>query len=190
MVDRTVITLGEVEAEARIVLVRRGGLAGAHREVDDGLRAAVLQYLINQVVILAEARRLQLFQVTDQEIATELLQIESAFRDRDAYLSFLDANGLTEEDVREIVHRDVRVAKFLNSRVQMVARLDVADLRSYFAAHQEDFEGRSFEEVRGEIEGRLGRERHAAAVREWLGDLKARAEIRVLRPFEDLPEAP
>ncbi|MFH1808254.1 MAG: SurA N-terminal domain-containing protein [Pseudomonadota bacterium] len=183
-VNQSVITLGQVEAEARLVLLRRGGAAGAERAIDDGLRAAVLQYMINQEIILAEARRLQLFQVPEEAIHDEVVRIARLFGDRDHYLAFLAHQGLSESDVVDIVRRDLRVARFLKSRVQMMARLSPDEVQVYYNAHAADFPERSLDEVRAEVEDRLGRERHDQAIRDWVGELKARAEIRILRSFE------
>jgi len=189
-VNQEVITLGEVEAEARIVLVRRGGLVGAQRTVDDGLRSAVLQYLINQEVILAEARRLQLFQVSDDEITREVERVANLFVGEEAYRSFLLQSGLSESDIADIVRRDLRVSKFLRSRIRMVSRLAPQEMRVYYAEHPEEFGALSYDEARPVIEERLGRAQNEDAIREWVSDLKARAEIRVLRSFKPAEASP
>ncbi|MBN2361200.1 MAG: SurA N-terminal domain-containing protein, partial [Deltaproteobacteria bacterium] len=134
-VNQTVITWGEVDAEARIILLRRGGRLGAGRPVDDRLRAAVLQYLINQEVILAEARRLQLFQISDAEINAEVDKLIKLFDGPDEYQRFLARHGLSSGEVSEIVHRDLRVDRFLKSRVRMVSRLDADLVRRYYNEH-------------------------------------------------------
>jgi len=184
-VNQTVITLGEVDAEARIILLRRGGQLGAERPIDDRLRAAVLQYLINQEVILGEARRLQVFQISDAEIAAEVEQLERRFERPEAYQQFLAEHGLSSSEVAEIVHRDLRVDRFLKSRVRMVARLDADLVRRQFEQHPREYAGRTLDEARPEIEEKLGRSTHEESIRKWLDELKARSKIRILRNFGD-----
>jgi hypothetical protein len=182
-VDQAVITLSEVESEARIILIRRGGVRGASGSIDNSLRAAVLQYLVNQEVILNEARRLQMFQVNDEELERELEQVRRQFATKQQFDQFLIDNGLTQDDIAEIIRRDLRVAKFLRSRVQMMTRMDSVELRAYYDEHHSEFADMSFAQARGLIEERLGRDRHDKAIRAWVEELKQRANIRLLRSF-------
>ena len=184
-VNQNVITKGQVEAEARVVLLRRGGLIGAQQPVDDGLRAGVLQYLINQEVILAEARRLQLFQVPQDELQRELLRVTSLFTSLAEYQQFLDDNGLSPEDLKQIIRRDLRVGKFLDSRVRMLSEIDVEELRAYYLQHQQEYGGQSFEQVREALAARVGRQRSATAIGQWVDELRAQAKINILRPYAD-----
>ena len=105
------------------------------------------------------------------------------FRDRFAgeasYRRFLEAADLTEEDLVVSLARDLRVQRYLESRIGRGARVTDEEVARFLEAQGATLEGPGAREaVRARLEG----EKAQAQVRQLLNDLRARAEVRVLVP--------
>src|ERR1700694_1204749 len=61
--EATVITLTRLEAEARVALTTRGASLAATQPLDGPALRAGLDWLVDEVLLAAEAARLQVFEV-------------------------------------------------------------------------------------------------------------------------------
>jgi hypothetical protein len=133
-----VITLTRLEEEARIALVSRGGTAAATDPLDARALRAALEWVVDQTLLGDEVARLQIFEVSEQEVEAELRRFRERFASTGAYRAFLDRLELPEEEVAAVLRRGLRVDRYVESRAaaadpartQERARALVADLRA------------------------------------------------------------
>ncbi len=183
------VTRSELELEARVVLLMGGGAQGAFASIPGDTVASVLDYVVNQLLILKEVDRLRVFEVDTEEVGSEYARFVAAFEDPTALDDFLHALDVGPKRIAAILRRNLRVQRYLESRVRLTVRVAEDEVVAFFVENSERFADRSLEEMREAIRGYLFRERFEAAVQELMDDLRARTEIRVLaepRPFPGL----
>jgi hypothetical protein len=110
------LTLTRLEDEARIALVSRGATAAADAPLDREVLRAALDWLVDQTLLGDEATRLQVIDVEPAEVEAELRRFQERFADAAAYRAFLDRLELPEEELDAILHRTLRVARYVESR--------------------------------------------------------------------------
>lgn len=182
---KVVITLTQLTEEARIILVSRGAIGAAERNLDGPALKAALAWLLDQTVLLEEASRLQVFEVERSDALAELKRFRERFPPGESYGHFLASSGLDEEQLLSVLKRTVRVQRYLDSRVRLLARVRDSEAEAYYKERQADFPGRSFEQVKEAVKAHIAEERVKAEVSQIVSDLRGRAEIRVLEAFED-----
>lgn len=183
IVDGRPLLLSELELEARIALIQQGGVAAATAALGDDDLAAALEWAIGQRLALAEAERLQVFDVDDAELAKALRAFEARFASPRHLQAFLAAREASNNQLAAVLLRDLRVSRFLDSKVKLSARVTEEDLQRYYAAHADELGGQPYERVRDGIKGQLTRERYRTLAKKQLEDLRAKAEVRTVAPF-------
>ncbi len=176
-----VITLTRLQEEARIALVSRGATGAAEAELDAPALRAGLEWLIDQILLLDEVVRLQVFEVERADVLEELRRFQGRFPSPAAYRAFLARTDVTEEELLVVLRRMLRVQRYVDSRVSGAGRVREADVDRWLAERK--VEGRSAA-VRGAARAELAEQRTQREVRALLAELRSRATIRVLEPFE------
>jgi hypothetical protein len=177
--DARVITLTKVTEEGRIALVSRGGIEAAFTRLDGAVLRASLDWYVDQILLLDEAVRLQVFEVDAASALSELTRFKGAFSSPKDFKAFLFEIDVTEEEVHSTLSRSLRVRRYLESRLGRL-RVTPAEVQAWYAAHQAEVGGRPLAEVSDEITSRLSASRADAETKALLADLRARADIRVL----------
>jgi len=177
-----VITLTRLEEEARIALVSRGATGAAEAPLDGPALRAGLEWLVDQILLHDEVVRLQAFEVDRADVQEELRRFQARFADRSAYRSFLARCELTEEELLVVLRRMIRVQRYVGSRVTGAARVREADVDRYLA-ERGAAEGPDRPADRAAARAKLVEERTAAEMKALLGDLRGRAEVRILETF-------
>jgi hypothetical protein len=186
VVDGRVITLSELDFEARVGLIQRGGIASAEGPLDDETLRAALQLSIAERLENLEGDRLQAFPVGDAEVEVALQQFRSHFANDSEFLRFLDRHEADQQQLSALLGRRLRAAKVLDSRVRLRARASDAEVRRYYDEHQ-DVYGPAFEKVREQIQEKLFREHYQELVKGELGQLRKSADVRLIAPFARTP---
>jgi len=177
-----VITLTRLEEETRISLVSQGATLAAEAALDGPALRAGLQWLVDQILLHDEVVRLQAFEVERADVQQELGRFRGQFADRAAYRAFLARCDMTEEELLVVLRRMIRVKRYLDSRVTGAARVREADVDRWLAASGAP-EARDRAAIREVVRRKLVEERTAAEVKALLGDLRGRAEVRILETF-------
>ncbi|MCX5730503.1 MAG: hypothetical protein NTY18_03925 [Deltaproteobacteria bacterium] len=177
--EARVITLTRVTEEGRIALVSRGGIEAAFARLDGAVLRASLDWYVDQLLLLDEAVRLQVFEVDRATSLAELARFKAEFPDPANYKAFLFEIDVTEEELVASLSRSVRVRRYLESRLGRV-RAGPAEVEAWYAAHAAEFGGRPLAQVADEIAARLSSSRADAETKALLADLRGRADIRVL----------
>src|SRR5262249_35772433 len=90
VVDGRVITLSELEFDARVGLIERGATAAADASLDDETLRAALQLSIAERLENLEADKLQAFPVEDVEVEGALRKFRGHFASDMEFFQFLD----------------------------------------------------------------------------------------------------
>ena len=184
VVNREPLLLSQLELEARVTLISQGATSAATSELTETDLASALDYAIGQRLANTEAERLQVFAADDEEVLRALASLASRFASPADFRTFLSAREASEEQLAAIVRRQLRVTRYLDSRVKVAARVSEEELKRYFQDHPADFDGQAFPQVRESIRTALVRDRYRVLAKKQLDDLRARAEVRVLARFE------
>ncbi len=177
--EARVITLSRVREEGRIALVSRGGIEAAFAPLDGVVLRASLDWYVDQLLLHEEAVRLQVFEVDRAAAQAELERFRSEFHDPKRFKAFLYAIDATEEDLVATLRRNLRVRRYLESRLGR-SRASAADVEAWYAAHPGEYGGRPLSEVSDEIAARVSASRADAETRALLAELRRRADIRIL----------
>ena len=177
--DKT-ITRSDLELEARVALVSGGGMKAAFGRIDADTVASVLDYVIDQMLIVAEAERLQVFQVSPDDVSRALDRFMHRFPDRASWEAFLTSQDVTPERIAAVFRRNLRVKRYIDSRVKLTVHVTDGEVAAYYRAHRGDFDGRPLAKVRDVVRSYLFKQHYETAVRRMVKDLRDRARVRVL----------
>jgi hypothetical protein len=177
-----IITLTRLQEEARIALVSQGAMGAATAELDGPALQAGLEWLVDQILLLDEVARLQVFEVDRAEVLEELRRFQARFAAPSGYRDFLSRWDVTEEELLVVLRRTLRVQRYLDSRVSGAARVKEADVDRYLREHGGE-PGADPAAARAAARARLVEERTRSEAQALLAELRSRATIRVLEPF-------
>jgi hypothetical protein len=173
------ITLTRLKEEARVALVARGGTAAAFGKLDGAALAAALEWLIDQTLVVEEADRLQVAEVGRDEAEQELRRFRARFDSPEECARFLAANDLAEDELLVTLARSLRVQRFVERRVGQAVKVSEAEIDDYLRARGV-LGGPSA--ARDAVRAHLGEQRLAGEVKKIVGELRARATVRILVP--------
>jgi hypothetical protein len=173
------LTLTRLDEEARIALVGQGATQAAFAPLDVAARRAALRWLLDQWLVADEALRLKVDEVPRQETDAALQAFRGRFPEPATYRRFMDTVEASEDELRAILERGVRVRRFLESRLGRGARVSEDEAIRVLAG--QGVAAPSLAE-REAVRARLVAERTQAQASQILADLRARADVRVLVP--------
>lgn len=182
VVDSQLISLSDLEFEARVLLVDRGGLAAASAVLDDATLKSALDTSIAQRLQIAEADRLQAYPQDEQALLQRVQSFEEKMGGRKALQKFLQAQDADVSRLQEVLGRAQRAEKILDSRIRLRAQVSEADVRREFEQHPDRYAA-SFDLARGPIRERLTREKYGVLAQQELTSLRAAANVRLVAPF-------
>ncbi len=174
-----VITLTNVEEEARIALVSRAALLAATQPLDGPALKAGLEWLVDQTLLNEEASRLQVFEIDRADGLGELGRFKARFARPSDYQAFLVRCDLSEAELEAVLRRMLRVKRYVESRVSHAAQVPDVEVTAWLDKHGPELASRDREAARAHLAG----ERMKEEVKTLVRDLRSRSEVRVL---EDL----
>ena len=178
VVDAHSVTLSELAAETRIHLVEQQGPQMALAQLDRAILAASLRRLVQERVVLSEVERLKLFDLDHADVETAVARLRARFPTSAAWQSFTRELELTDEEIGTVLARELRVARYLDNRLKLAAQIRDGELEEAWKAQGK----------RGDREGlrqRLSKEKYERLLAELLGDLRRKANVRIVDPLED-----
>src|SRR5262250_59865 len=170
LVDGRVLSWSQLDFEARVMLIDRGGVEAATAPLD----ASTIQNALD----LAIAQR-----AATAEIDQRLRTFESRFPSAAAFQSFLKAHDADRASLAEVLARAVRTEKFVEGRVRLRSQVPESEVRKAWEA---DKGGRTWEEARGPLRDRMQRERAYVLAREALAQLRTSIPVRIIARPEEL----
>lgn len=196
-VDSTVITLSELVAESRMVMLRTHGPQLARTlPLDRDLLRAVLRAMVSRELLLAEARRLQLREIPQSEVAAAARQIRDRFSTSGDYIRFLERVGFTVPRsaldggpipvppvLAAILRAEKLVERFIALRIRPAVGVQEADVLACYQANLAVLGGAKLASVRATIEETIRQERAEDTLRALIEQLERRATIRFAPRF-------
>jgi len=183
LVDGRVLSWTQLDFEARVMLIDRGGVEAATAPLDAATLQNALDLAIAQRAATTEADKLNAYPVEPAEIDQRLRTFESRFPSAAAFEAFLKAHDADRAALAEVLARALRTEKFVEGRVRLRSQVPESDVRKAWEA---DKGGRTWEEARGPLRDRMQRERAYVLAREALAQLRTSIPVRIIARPEDL----
>jgi hypothetical protein len=150
----------------------------------------VLQLIIDQRLILQEAKRLPTIEPTDKEINDATNELIKRFPSSAEFYQRLQSVGLTADQLKEIVRRRVAIDNYLDFRFRSFTVISPEEVASYyrevwvprFRARNPGRIVPTLEEVRTELEKTLFESKVESDTDAFLDTARERAEIVILNP--------
>ncbi|MBC7794706.1 MAG: hypothetical protein H7Z43_13460 [Clostridia bacterium] len=153
VVDKEAVTRSELITEARIALAYRGGETSEAAALDDDFLNGFRDYLVSQIIIASQARRLGASDVAEDEVNLEVDRFASGFRSPAAYEAFLRRFDIPVDTLRDVLRRDLRNARFIDQRMRA---------RTLVSENDPDRDAQ-----------------YMKALERWLAELRAAADVRL-----------
>ena len=183
LVDGRLLSASQLDFEARVMLIDRGGIDAATAPLDAAALQNALDLAIAQRAASAEADKLNSYAVEPAEVDSRLRAFEARFATPAAFDAFLKAHDADRAQVAEVLARAQRTEKFIEGRVRLRSQVPESDVRRAWEA---DPGGKSWEEARGPLRDRLQRERAFVLARDALAQLRTAVPVRIVTPPEQL----
>jgi hypothetical protein len=173
IIDREVVTLSEAE-QARAIGEARGG--------DEVPLAEVVERLVESRLVEREVERFTGEPVSSELVDAAFAEVRGGFDSETAFREMLSKGGLTEDELRAALNRQLKVTAYLERRFRPLTFVTDEQIEAYYS-------GELLPEIRGQrppdladvsesIRRILEERAFNARVEEWIQGLKGRARIR------------
>lgn len=173
IIDRDVVTLSEAE-QARSIGSARGG--------DEVPLVAVVERLIESRLVEREVERFTAEPVSSELVDRAFADVRERFDSESAFRQMLAKSGLTQDELRATLRRQLNVTAYLERRFRPLTFVTDEQVDAYYREELEpSIGGRPrppLEEVSESIRRILEERAFNARVEEWIEGLKGRARIR------------
>ena len=129
LVDGRVLSWTQLDFEARVMLIDRGGVEAATAPLDAATIQNALDLAIAQRAATTEADKLNAYPVEPAEIDQRLRTFESRFPSTAAFDAFLKAHDADRAALAEVLARAVRTEKFIEGRVRLRSQVPESEVR-------------------------------------------------------------
>lgn len=151
-------------------------------QTDQKVRKEALDRLIYRELAVQEAVR-QGMRVPPEKIEDTLKKIKAGLKSEDAFRENLAKSGLTEEDLKKQIERNILVEMITEREIFNRVQIDPQLVKKTYARDKSSYRGpsgqMSFEEARPLIEEKLMTSAVQKREDEWVGQLKKAARITV-----------
>lgn len=141
VVNGQVITL--VEFEEYVKLYRQFNAENGQIEESyesEAFKAMVLDQMVNEMLVIQEADRFEI-DVADGDVQGYIERYKANKKLSDSeFLEDLQQQGLSLEDFKEKITRDIKKNRVINSMIRQKVVVTEAELRAYYESHQDLFE--------------------------------------------------
>lgn len=180
--SRTLITLSDLELEARVALISRGAVLAAEAELPADTLAATLEWSIAEHLILAEAETLAVAVAEPPELEAAL----AGFRERlgqAAFERFLERWEVEPGELLRLLRRRIVVDRYLASRLRLGGGISERELRDAYEARKGELGSVTFADSREALLAKMELERREEIVGALVRDLRGRSQVRILHSF-------
>jgi peptidyl-prolyl cis-trans isomerase SurA len=172
IIDRDVIMLSEAEQAMWLVELRGS---------DEATIRDVVEQLIEARLIGREVSRFTDAPIPEDDIEARVSQVRASFVSEAAFQELLASRGLSEDELRTELRRQLTVGRYLERRFRALTYVTEDEIGRYFSEQVlpelAGERGPSVEET-DQIRRILEERRFNERVEEWIDGLKARARIR------------
>ena len=172
-VNHEVITLSELRQAVAFNTALSGKGNGRLLETE------TLQGIINRRLLLQEAYRLRVGEVSEQEIAAETARLHQRFGTEEAFRDFLARTDLNEAQLSRLLGERLLVERFVEKKIGLFARVSRDDVQSYYNEHPDEFKGKRFSEVQKQVTSYLSQQKVGQQLDQYVEELRGRTFIRI-----------
>jgi peptidyl-prolyl cis-trans isomerase SurA len=173
IIDREVVTLSEAEQASEIARARTDASAPL---------VSVVERLIESRLVEREVDRFTGEPVSAELVDGALREVRAGFSSESAFRDMLTRSGLSEEELRAKLRRQIAVTQYLEQRFRPLTFVTEEQIEAYYRDELlPSLQGRplpELSEVSESIRRILEERAFNARVEEWIDGLKGRARIR------------
>jgi hypothetical protein len=151
-------------------------------KVDEKVRKDALDRLIYRELAVQEAAR-QGMKVPLEKIGDEVKKVKTGMKSEQAYRENLMKSGLTEEELKKQIERNLLIEMITEKEIFEKAKIDPEQVKKAYAKGKASYKGpswqMSFEEARPLIEQKLMTLAVNKREDEWVDELKKAAKIEI-----------
>ena len=173
IIDREVVTLSEAEQASEIARARTDASAPL---------VSVVERLIESRLVEREVDRFTGEPVSPELVDGALREVRAGFSSESAFRDMLTRSGLSEEELRAKLRRQIAVTQYLEQRFRPLTFVTEEQIEAYYRDELlPSLQGRplpELSEVSDSIRRILEERAFNARVEEWIDGLKGRTRIR------------
>lgn len=177
-VEGRVITMSQLELEARVLLVNAGGVDAAFAPLDRDVLSRSLSLVIDQRLAVLEADKLDTWPLEPGELEQAVRAFSDRFPSDAKFREFLEVNEAEVSDVAQVLRRSIRAQRALDGKLRLKAQVAESEARRA-QAERADLKALPLELVRQ----KLFAERFTALVKAELRATRRTADVRLLGPW-------
>jgi hypothetical protein len=168
VVNNEVIALSDVQKYREVFVEKRG--------TDD---SAVLNDLIDQKLLLAEAKKLEIPPPSDEEVDRAYKKLQLRFGSPETFDLLKARLSLTDAELERQLKLKLTVDKLIEQRIQSFVFINPEEIDSYLQEHGEEYKNEKPEDARKAIQDLLIAEKTDSKLKDHLNRLRAAANIRI-----------
>ena len=180
LIDRVVASVNNdvvTHSELRQTIAFNAALGG-NKGNGKRVEAETLQGIINRRLLLQEAYRLKVAEVSDQDVAAEVARLRQRLGTEAAFQDLLVRTDMNEQQLARLLGERLLVERFVEKKIGLFARVSRDDAQSYYKEHANEFKGRRFSEVQKQITEYLSAQKVSQQLDQYIDELRGRAVIR------------
>jgi peptidyl-prolyl cis-trans isomerase SurA len=186
VIDRIVARI-----EGDIILLSQVRELGAFQQLVEGKAESddrLLDELIEQWIVQTEATQSRFPQPAQSEVDRELGRLVAKFGSPEAYAAKLRELGLSAEQVRELLARQIYVERYIDYKFRPSVQIKSEDIQNYYQKEllpelaKTNQPAPRLADVEGEIREVLTQRAITDLATKWLDDTKSRLKIEVMLP--------
>jgi hypothetical protein len=180
LIDGRVLTLSELQFEARVLLIHGGGVEAAFRELDQTTLRSVLDSVIGQRLEIAEADQLKAYPLEEGELQRAMDRFSLRLGGPEGLEAFLKANDADASALALVLSRMLRTERVFEGKFKLKAQVSEAEAKN-LQSERPDLKGLALPALRQ----KLYNERFKALAAAELAQVRKAGSVRLLGPFAE-----
>ena len=172
VVNNEVIALSDVQKYREVFLEKRGAA-----------EADALNALIDQALLSAEARKLEILPPSDDEVARAYKKLRLRFGRPETFELLKSRLSLTDDEIERQLKHQLMIHKLVEQRINFFVFVAPEEIEAYDQEHPGEFKNQTPESIRKAIQEILTAKKSESKLTDYLGRLRAKADIRINRPL-------
>ncbi len=169
----------DIDLLARLRLARERPDFPLEGAIPARLRVAVRDGIVNEVLIVREARRVAAPEPDDTVLREERQRLSRQAGGERTFREIVAALHVSSEEIDAIVARRAAVAAFLRAQLEEGLEPSDAEVEAFFNTGEHPFPGAELADVREPLRLLLRQERVTRELRRWVEVLRARAIVHL-----------
>ncbi len=180
LVDGRVLTLSELQFEARVLLIHRGGVEAAFGALDHAALASALDSVIGQRLEIAEADKLKAYPLEEGELQGAMDRFGLQLGGPERLEAFLAAHDADASSLALVLSRMLRTERVFEGKLKLKAQVSQAEAKN-IQSERPDLRGLGLPALRQ----KLFNERFKVLAAAELAQVRKAGSVRLLGPFAE-----